>query len=556
MVTFRSDIKVELIHQYGEDKHIAEAAWVSSGKELAEDTSEKRIGGLVRSLLRQKHGCYDDQTEVLTNKGWVRWPDATIEHQYATLNLETDQIEYQKPTHLIQKDVDENLIRFRKEGLDLLVTEDHRMIVSLHEDRETWGRWHLTPAHTLYDTPHRMRLGGGTWRGFNNYSADFWALMGFALGDGTITPHSVTFHLRKQRKIDWLIHTCEKLGYTINQNNDRFSIKTIEAFRNIGRRTYDEQKNRVIPRQVLDLDRDYLESFWNGLVEADGYVTPSGKTVVTTVSETLAGQLQEVLLKLGKSARIRVNEQRDTSFGIRPLYVITVVRDRKSCPRLNWTKTDQHLDMQPEHYKGTIYCVTVPNGTLYVRRNNKAVWCGNTPFEAGYFAWHVEAPRAVRDEAVRHRIASFSSSSLRYTLASPEVYIPSRERPFKKVEGFKQMRPEYEPLNDTEYAAYIYHLKQGYSLAQRDNKMIQALIDSTEAARWLTHDGTYVKFHIRLNPRSVMHFLGLRTHNEGANHVSYPMWEIERMALSMEKDFAEKLPITYAAWNENGREAP
>lgn len=179
-----------------------------------------------------------------------------------------------------------------------------------------------------------------------------------------------------------------------------------------------------------------------------------------------------------------------------------------------------------------------------------------TPFEAGYFAWHVEAPRAVRDEAVRHRIASFSSSSLRYTLASPEVYIPPRERPFKKVEGFKQMRPEYEPLDDYDYAAYVDNLARGYMAAAQHNEMIQRNLDSTEAARWLTHDGTYVKFHIRLNPRSVMHFLALRTHNENANHVSYPMWEIERMALSMEKDFAEKLPLTYAAWNSNGREAP
>jgi thymidylate synthase (FAD) len=179
-----------------------------------------------------------------------------------------------------------------------------------------------------------------------------------------------------------------------------------------------------------------------------------------------------------------------------------------------------------------------------------------TPFEAGYFAWRIEAPRAVRDEAVRHRIASFSSSSLRYTLARPEVYIPPPERPFKKVEGFKQMRPEYEPLSHDEYQSYVAYLKEGYVEASERNSWIQDLIESTEAARWLTHDGTYVSFIIRLNPRSVMHFLGLRTHNEDANHVSYPMWEIEQMASQMEADFAEKLPITHAAWVEYGRESP
>jgi thymidylate synthase (FAD) len=53
-----------------------------------------------------------------------------------------------------------------------------------------------------------------------------------------------------------------------------------------------------------------------------------------------------------------------------------------------------------------------------------------------------------------------------------------------------------------------------------------------------------------------MHFLGLRTHNENANHVSYPMWEIEQMANAMEEDFRAMLPLTWAAWNEFGRESP
>lgn len=179
-----------------------------------------------------------------------------------------------------------------------------------------------------------------------------------------------------------------------------------------------------------------------------------------------------------------------------------------------------------------------------------------TPFEAGYWAWKVEAPRAVRDEAVRHRIASFSSSSLRYTLASPSVYLPPPHRPFKKVENFKQMRPEYEPLTEQEYSLYTQSLKDGYRIAEMYNREAANVIDSTEALRWLTHDGTYVSFYIRLNPRSVMHFLGLRTHNENANHVSYPLYEIDVMASAMEQDFAEKLPLTYEAWNDFGRESP
>lgn len=179
-----------------------------------------------------------------------------------------------------------------------------------------------------------------------------------------------------------------------------------------------------------------------------------------------------------------------------------------------------------------------------------------TPFESGYFAFRFEVPRAVRDEAVRHRMMSVSSSSLRYTLARPEVYIPPRDRPFVKAPGFKQLQPKYEPMSDDDYADYVFHLKQGYVEASNANACILDFIDSTEAARFLTFDGTYVSFIGRFNPRSLMHFLGLRTHNEDANHISYPMWEIEQMANQMENEFASKLPITHAAFNEYGRESP
>jgi thymidylate synthase (FAD) len=179
-----------------------------------------------------------------------------------------------------------------------------------------------------------------------------------------------------------------------------------------------------------------------------------------------------------------------------------------------------------------------------------------TPFEDGYFRFRVEAPRAVRDESVRHRIASFSSSSLRYTLSLPEVYVPSPDRPFIKAEGFKQIQPVYDPMTKEDHEDYVKWLKEAYRYSHMIGTSIHQRWDSTEAARWITTDGHYVRFLIRLNPRSVMHFLSLRTHNEDAFKVSYPMWELDVMGRKMEEFFKEKLPITHEAFNTHGRMAP
>lgn len=181
----------------------------------------------------------------------------------------------------------------------------------------------------------------------------------------------------------------------------------------------------------------------------------------------------------------------------------------------------------------------------------------STPFESGYFAFRVEAPRAVRDEAVRHRSASFSCSSLRYTHESPEVYVPAPYRPIKKAEGFKQIQPKYEPLSEEEYKRYREALISGYEQAYRAINYLRHELgrEETEATRWLSLDGTYCSFIIRVNPRGLMNFLSLRTHEADANHPSYPMFEIEDMARQMEEAFKEKLPITFEFWNEFGREA-
>jgi thymidylate synthase (FAD) len=181
-----------------------------------------------------------------------------------------------------------------------------------------------------------------------------------------------------------------------------------------------------------------------------------------------------------------------------------------------------------------------------------------SPFESGYLEFYIEAPRAVRDEHVRHRIGSYSSSSLRYRLSeNPEFYIPSSTRPLKKAENFKQMSPQFVPYTASEYKEYCNWLVDGYTHTYNVYlSMVESGYDSTEAVRWISCDGLYTPYIARFNPRSLMHFLSLRTHSTFANHPSNPMWEIEDVALKIENEFAQLFPETYLSFNDFGRESP
>jgi thymidylate synthase (FAD) len=179
-----------------------------------------------------------------------------------------------------------------------------------------------------------------------------------------------------------------------------------------------------------------------------------------------------------------------------------------------------------------------------------------SPFDEGFLSVHVEGPRAIRDEWVRHRNLSYSSSSLRYTLSNDgAVYIPPIERPLRIAEGHKQIRPVYEKLDEDAYRDYHQDLTEVYEGLSLVTAMLQKNgITTTEALRWITTDGHYVLFRARGMLRPWLQFLQLRTHVQEANHPSYPMWEIEQAAKQVEAMVERHWPWTYEAWNKNGRD--
>src|SRR5207237_8166826 len=73
---------VRLDDSMADDLSVVNAARVSFArrKEAMDESDE----GLIRFLLRERHGCYDDATEVLTDQGWKPWPVVTGEDRFAT----------------------------------------------------------------------------------------------------------------------------------------------------------------------------------------------------------------------------------------------------------------------------------------------------------------------------------------------------------------------------------------------------------------------------------------------------------------------------------------
>jgi thymidylate synthase (FAD) len=170
-----------------------------------------------------------------------------------------------------------------------------------------------------------------------------------------------------------------------------------------------------------------------------------------------------------------------------------------------------------------------------------------TPFEHNAFRFHVRCPIFVMREWIRHRWSSFNEFSMRYSRASDEFYLPGAEDVRQQVGkpgsySFEPVEPELaestrieiETVCEAAYAAY--------------HRLVEAGV-ARELARTVLPVAAYTEFYWTVNARSLMNFLSLRNAETAQR-------EIRRYAEAVESLFAERMPITHAAFLAAGRTAP
>lgn len=180
-----------------------------------------------------------------------------------------------------------------------------------------------------------------------------------------------------------------------------------------------------------------------------------------------------------------------------------------------------------------------------------------SPFEHGMMTFYVNAPIFVWREWHRHRAGwSYNETSGRYRKLEPTFWVPRADRPITPREPYKPARPRFDPLPAGEAEAVYAAYRTAYQHAWELYTELIGRGVSNEAARAVLPVGIYSQGWATCNPRSLMHFLSLRTHEPDAQYVSYPQQEIEEAARQMEAAFAHLYPLTYSAWEANGRVAP
>jgi len=141
-------------------------------------------------------------------------------------------------------------------------------------------------------------------------------------------------------------------------------------------RQFGNKYEKFIPQEVKNLSKRQLRVLFDWLVKGDGHIRKTtGQINYWTSSRKLADDLQEIILKLGWLGTLTAQQKKVSQIKGRKIkagivYTIGVQETKHYRLRKN--------NSQKVYYEGKVYCCEVPNHTVFVRRNGRVAWCGNS----------------------------------------------------------------------------------------------------------------------------------------------------------------------------------
>lgn len=358
--------------------------------------------------------CFDDRTEVLTRRGWRLFQDLRLDDEVLTRNPRSGAAEYQAPIMFHRFPYNDELYCAEGRDISFAVTPEHRQFGRFMLPSHRLGEYEFVRTDDIGTRVFAIECAAEAWTGEYPDAVELPAVahsqrLANAAGEyGTretmvaarplmghdqmaalaklCTYYATEGSLSRQTgsgqgvviygdHVASVVALCNVMGLPHSIWTDpRNGVKRVIIGGGIQWRTFFEEEcgrgspNKKLPRWALDLPTEHLREIWNILVRTDGHTYASGRQILVTTSPELAGQCQEILCKLGyKSSVTRQSESQGTNY---PTYVVS----RKSPkPAL----VNRHVPIRKVAYEGDVFCVSVPNGTVFVRRDGKPHFSGN-----------------------------------------------------------------------------------------------------------------------------------------------------------------------------------
>lgn len=349
--------------------------------------------GVRRSRFGVIRNCYDDQTEILTEKrGWQLFADLLPDDAVATLH-DGERLKFEVPSSHYAAPYQGEMIGLENEGIDLLVTPEHKLWVtktSGRKRRRTPYRFEV--AEECYGMINwRMKRDAEWVGGTDRFTLDFYEFLGLWFADGYAGSYHYEgrsapvrrFGITQKRHLAYAKDLIERAGLSFTEKArdhgpNWLNISVTEPWiRAIAEELAGNglSPERRLPAWLKEATPEALRRFLFGYFTGDGKIRRHAKesSRAATSSKQLADDIQEIALRAGEVINLTSFEHKEPQFeGAQSIqYFMTLLTHKKHAPK---TKHGWHK----KEYDGIVYCVTVSTHIVYVRRNGKAVWCSQT----------------------------------------------------------------------------------------------------------------------------------------------------------------------------------
>jgi len=370
--------------------------------------------------------CFDEKTEVLTRDGWRQFPQIQKNNEICTLNLNTNKIEFQKLIKKFTYDYKGKMYRLKTKRVDLLVTPNHKLLVSPCDFRNP-KPFFLEEAQFLFGKSKQFKK-DGVWVGKNekyfilpavkmkwgcqSYSGGsrikpvkkipikpWLKFFGFWIAEGWTnewtdkrknSDYNTCLSNRNNALLSEMKSILESFGYNVywdKKTNNTIRVRDYQLFHYL--KQFGKCYDKFIPFETKSLPKELLEIFLEYYIKGDGHIYGrSGKGLsATTSSIRLRDDLQEIALKVGMSAYYKLDHKKGRPFqspGNKRIYkqrndtwAVYFIRHNKHAVLPSIIKKYNYVESWV-NFNGKVFSVAVPNHVIYIRRNGIPVWCGNS----------------------------------------------------------------------------------------------------------------------------------------------------------------------------------
>jgi len=361
-------------------------------------------------LANDQYGCHDDQTEVLTDAGWQKWPEYDGKALLGTMNTATGMLEYQAPLAIKRAPYSGKMFYADHAAMDFALTPEHRMYHQQYHVPKPYtpnsAYWGQPQFKTIDSMSKRVRIPGCT-NGFigtglveleigaRKWSGDdFIALLSLIASDGWVggsetTWRRISFCCFRDDRREMVAALAFRLGIkeTVRRGVWEFTDPALADW--LRANLFTSPTYRSAFKKVPDLVKVASQSQIHRFLDFYGDQHTIGDTrAYSSTSKQMIDDLQELLLKTGESGATRERPLRESHARKQDG---TMVHSRspehtlyqRKREHLAICQTTRNPCIRDDYYNGDIFCATVPNSTLITRRNGYPLISGNCCVWAG-----------------------------------------------------------------------------------------------------------------------------------------------------------------------------